>query len=349
MYRTVIIYGHTNLPNHPDRRFGESEFVRPTITAIRRLYSGAAGNSRGIVLMTAGTFLTTATLVFIRLLGRDLPTVEIVFLRYLFTFIAIVPWILRAGVGATFRTDRLGLHGMRGVIAVVSTMAWYHGITVVPLAEALALNCLAAIVVTVGAVLFLGETAGVRRWIAVCVGLAGAWIILRPGLQVVSAGSMIILFSAFGWGVTMLFMKVVSRTDSAITIVVYLYVFNVLFSSVPAAFVWVAPNLTHVLWLCVIGVLSSVGHLAIAQGFKEAEASAIIPADFTRLAWAAFLGFLVFDEVPDAWTVAGASVIFASTTFIAYREGQSKKAPVKNEFRPDRRRRTGSDGPGADG
>jgi len=94
---------------------------------------------------------------------------------------------------------------------------------------------------------------------------------------------------------------------------------------------WVAPNLTHLLWLAVIGVLSSVGHLAIAQGFKEAEASAIIPADFTRLAWAAVLGFLVFDEVPDIWTISGASVIFASTTFIAYREAQSRKIEDKVE------------------
>ena len=331
MYRTVIINGHTNLPDGPPLCFGEGEFVRFTLTALSRLYSDAAGNSRGIVLMATGTFLTTAPLVFIRLLGHDLPTIEIVFLRYLFALIAIVPWILRAGVGATFRTRRLGLHGIRGVITVVSTTAWYYGITVVPLAEALALNCLAAIVVTVGAVLFLGETAGVRRWTAVFVGLAGAWLILRPGLQAVSANSMIVVFSALGWGATMLFMKVLSRTDSAITIVVYLYVFNVLLSSVPAVMAWVAPNLTHLLWLAIIGVLSSVGHLAIAQGFKEAEASAIIPADFTRLAWAAVLGFLVFDEVPDIWTIAGASVIFASTTFIAYREAQSRKTECKVE------------------
>jgi drug/metabolite transporter (DMT)-like permease len=325
LYRTVIINGHSNLLDGPPQCFSEGKFVRPTLTALRRLYSDAAGNTRGIVLMAAGTFLTTAPLVFIRLLGHDLPTIEIVFLRYLFALIAIVPWILLAGVGATFRTRRLRLHGIRGVITVVSTTAWYYGITVVPLAEALALNCLAAIVVTVGAVLFLGETAGVRRWTAVFIGLAGAWLILRPGLQAVSVNSMIVVFSAFGWGATMLFMKVLSRTDSAITIVVYLYVFNVLLSSVPAVMAWVAPNLTHLLWFAIIGVLSSVGHLAIAQGFKEAEASAIIPADFTRLAWAAGLGFLVFDEVPDIWTIAGASVIFASTTFIAYREAKSKK------------------------
>ena len=295
-------------------------------TLFKRLNSGVAGNVRGILLMVIGTFLSTTYLVFIRLLSRDLPIVEILFLRYVFTLVAIMPWVLRTGVGATFRTKRLGFHGMRGVVVVVSTMAWYYGISLVPLAEALALNCLAAIFVTVGAVLFLGETAGVWRWSAVCVGLFGAWIILRPGLQVVSAGSMIILFSALGWGATMLFMKALSRTEKPITIVVYLYVFSILFSSVPTIFAWVTPTPTQLALFAAIGVLSSVGHLAVAQAFKEGEASAIVPADFTRLAWAAFLGYAVFDEVPDIWTIVGAIVIFASTTLIAYRESRSKKS-----------------------
>jgi len=300
--------------------------MRSIHTVFKSLNSRVAGNVRGLLLMVIGTFLSTTYLVFIRILGRDLPIVEILFLRYVFTLVAIMPWVLRTGVGATFRTKRLGFHGMRGVVVVISTMAWYYGISVVPLAEALALNCLAAIFVTVGAVLFLGETAGVWRWSAVCVGLFGAWIILRPGLQVVSAGSMIILFSALGWGATMLFMKALSRTETSTTIVVYLYVFSILFSSVPTMFAWVTPTPTQLVWFAAIGVLSSVGHLAVAQAFKEGEASAIVPADFTRLAWAAFLGYVVFDEVPDIWTIVGAIVIFASTTLIAYRESRSKKS-----------------------
>ena len=207
-----------------------------------------------------------------------------------FALLAIAPWILRVGVGNTFATPRLGLHGIRGIVATISTAAWYYGITVVPLAQALALNCLAAIYVTIGAVLFLGEKADARRWMAVLTGLFGAWIILRPGFQAVSTGSMIIVCSAAGWGATMLLIKVLARTDSPLTIVVYLYVFNLVYSAVPAALVWETPSLTHVVWLVVIGVLSSVGHLAIAQAFREAEATAVVPADFTRLAWAALLG-----------------------------------------------------------
>ena len=285
-----------------------------------------ADNSRGILLMAGGTLLTTATLVFIRLLGRDLPTAEIIFLRYAFALLAIAPWILRVGVGNTFATSRLGLHGIRGVIATISTGAWYYAITVVPLAQALALNSLAAIFVVIGAVAFLGEKADLRRWTAVLAGLFGAWIILRPGFQAVSTGSMIVICSAVGWGATMLFIKSLVRTDSPLTIVVYLYVFNIVYSAVPAALVWETPSLTHVAWLVVIGLLSSVGHLAIAQAFKDGDATAVVPADFTRLAWAALLGFVVFSEIPDVWTIAGALVIFASTTLLAYLEARGSRA-----------------------
>ena len=279
--------------------------------------------------MAGGTLLTTSTLVFIRLLGRDLPTAEIIFLRYLFALLAIAPWILRVGVGNTFATRRLGLYGFRGVVATISTAAWYYGITVVPLAEALALNCLAAIFVTIGAVVFLGEKADARRWMAVLTGLFGAWIILRPGFQVVSTGSIIIACSAVGWAATMLLMKVLARTDSPLTIVVYLYVFNVIYSAVPAALVWETPSLIHVVWLVIIGVLSSVGHLAVAQAFKEAEATAVVPADFTRLAWAALLGYVVFSEIPDVWTIVGALVIFTSITLLGYLEARESRARLR--------------------
>ena len=233
----------------------------------------AADNSRGILLMAGGTLLATATLVFIRLLGRDLPTAEIIFLRYAFALLAIAPWILRVGIGNTFATSRprLRLHGIRGAIATISTGAWYYAITVVPLAQALALNCLAAIFVTIGAVVFLGEKADARRWTAVLTGLFGAWIILRPGFQAVSTGSMIVVCSAVGYGATMLFIKVLARTDSPLTIVAYLYVFNVIYSAIPAALVWETPSLTHVVWLVIIGLLSSLGHAAPAPDIRRSR------------------------------------------------------------------------------
>ena len=298
--------------------------MRTVGRTLRALVTVGPGNVRGVLLMVVGTLVATSSLIFIRFLGEDLPTVEVVFLRHVFSTMAMMPWVLRLGIRNVLRTERRGLHALRGAIGVVSTVAWYQGITMVPLAEALALNCLGTIFVTVGAILFLGETASRDRWVSVVMGFVGAWIILRPGIQAISPGALIVIFAAATWGISLLFMKVLTRTDSAVTIVLYLYVFHIVFTSVPAAIVWIVPTLVHISWLAIVGVLSSVGHLAMAQAFKEADATAVTPVDFTRLIWAALLGMIIFSEVPDPWTMVGAAVIFTSTTFLAYREAQSK-------------------------
>ena len=88
-------------------------------------------------------------------------------------------------------------------------------------------------------------------------------------------------------------------------------------------------------FLFLIGLLGATGHLALAQAFKEADTTAVMPFDFTRLIWASVLGFIVFAEVPDIWTWLGGSVIFGSATYIAFREARKKQEkPEGGSCRP---------------
>ena len=64
----------------------------------------------------------------------------------------------------------------------------------------------------------------------------------------------------------------------------------------------------------------------MAEAFRFADASTVLPLDFTRLIWASVLGFLVFKEQPSVWTWVGGAVIFGSTTYIAYRERRASVA-----------------------
>jgi drug/metabolite transporter (DMT)-like permease len=199
-------------------------------------------------------------------------------------------------------------------------MCWFYGLSIVPLAEATALSFTNAIFASLGAVIFLRERMGIRRWAAVVVGLVGALIILRPGEAAVSVGAVIVLVAAACWGGGTVIIKRLSRTDSAVTIALWMATMMIVVSAIPAWLVWIWPTPGQLAWLLLIGALASIGTLAYTQALKLAEATLIIPTDYTRMVWASAIGFFAFGEIPDSWTWAGGFLIIGSTVYIALRE-----------------------------
>jgi drug/metabolite transporter (DMT)-like permease len=300
--------------------------MRHTYRRLHDAFTRMPPSLRGIVLMTVSVGMATGTHGVIRHLGSDLPPEEVVVIRHFFALLTLGPFIMRAGLRRTLGTHRFGLHVTRGMIGGANALAWYTGLTLVPFVVATSLSFTAVIFLTVGAVLFLGEKAGPRRWSAVIIGFVGAVIILRPGVEVITPGAMLIMGSAVLSGVSMLLLKLLTRTESPLTIVTYMYLFRIGVAAIPAALHWVTPTLEHLLWFVLIGVVSSATNMAQAQAFKDADATLLAPVRFTRLVWAALIGFFVFAETPDLWTWVGAAVIGGSISYIAFREAQLKKA-----------------------
>ena len=145
--------------------------------------------------------------------------------------------------------------------------------------------------------------------------MAGAAIILRPGIQAIGWGPPLILFSAMMWAVSLIFIKALSRTDSSLTIATYMVIVTTPFSLLAALPVWQWPGGEQLFWMLLVGLLGSAGQICLAQAFKMAEASSVLPFDFLQLIWAALLGFLVFGEVPDRWVWVGGTLIFLSSTY----------------------------------
>ena len=121
---------------------------------------------------------------------------------------------------------------------------------------------------------------------------------------------------------TKILIKRLSKTNSAFTITVYGMFFLTVFTLPPALFVWKWPNPGQYLWLIVIAVGGTVGQLLFTQSLKIADATLVMPFDFTKLVWASFLGFLIFSEVPDVWVFVGGAIIFASTSYLTFREAR---------------------------
>jgi drug/metabolite transporter (DMT)-like permease len=281
---------------------------------------------RGMALILFSTLGFSGMHAVIRQLGKeDLHPFEIAFFRNFFGLIVLSPLFLRHGVGA-LRTRLLPLHALRGVLQIGAMLMFFTAVTITPLAKVSAMSFTAPLFATVGAVIFLGERIRSRRIAALVIGFVGALVIIRPGAVEIDLGAVLVLGSSAIWAVAMLIIKRLTRSDSSVVITAYMGIFLTPLSLVAAVPVWTWPEPHHYLMFALMGALGSLAHVSMAQAFKEADATAILPLDFTRLLWAAALGFLLFGEIPDLWTWVGGITIFASATYIAYREARQHPA-----------------------
>ena len=275
-----------------------------------------------LVLLATAFFASMHSLV--RYVSDDLHAFEIAFFRNLLGLFVMLPLLIRAGPGR-LKTHQPGLQLLRGVSGLMSMLTWFFALSQVPIAHATALSFTATLFATIGAAFFLSERIRLRRWTAVGIGFVGTLIVLRPGIVRVELGTLAVIFSSICWGMSLVIVKKLTRTDATVSMVGWMGIMLSL-GSLPAAIpVWITPNIEQLLWLLAIGALGTLGHLSSTSAFKLADATALFPFDFMRLVWASLIGFMVFAEVPDIWTWVGGGVIIASASYITWREARSKR------------------------
>lgn len=252
----------------------------------------------------------------VRYLAPEIPPLELVFFRNLFGFAVFIPWLLRNGFGA-MGTQRFGMHTLRAFTNMGSLMAFFTALSLMHLADAAALFLSVPLFVCFGAILFLGERVGPARWIALAIGCVGALVIIRPGFETVGIGSLLVLVAAVFAASTRLLAKSLSRTDSPSSIVAYVTLLMMPVTLVPAVFVWQWPDLAHLPWLFAVGAFGSFGQLSAVKAYSLVDVSFAEPMVFTRLIWAAAIGYFAFAEIPGIWTWVGGAFIVAATTIIA--------------------------------
>jgi drug/metabolite transporter (DMT)-like permease len=291
------------------------------VSSFTASWAAQTGVTRGIVLMVLSTLGFSTMHVLIRQLSDALPPIQIAFFRNFFGLVVFLPWFLRYGL-APLRTRQLKLHALRAVLNVCAMFAFFSALAVTPIAQVTALGFTAPLFAALLSVLVLGEVFRLRRWTATLCGFLGTLVILRPGFVAVDLGSLLTLFSALLWGCTLIVIKILARTDSAITITSYMNILLTLLSLVPALVVWRTPAGAQWFWLLAIGVLGTLAQVAITQSLKEADTGVVMPFDFFKLIWVAIMGYLFFAEVPGLFVWLGGAMVFASATYIAVRESQ---------------------------
>ena len=282
--------------------------------------------------MLGGTVLFALMAVAVRLASATLHTFEVAFFRNFFGLVATLPLLLRHGP-VLLKTDRMPRYLFRSLIGVLGMFCGFWAIGNLPLAQAIALSYSTPLFVTVAAVWWLGEQVRARRWIAVTVGFIGMLVIVRPGTEGFTAGSLVAVLAAVLSAAVAIQIKQLSSTEPADRIVLWTTLLWVPMSLGPALFVWEWPGGITWLWVIASGLLGTAAHLLWTRAIKLGDVSALTPISFVQLVVVAVFGYLLFDERLDRWTILGAVIIFAANVYIAHREAQlarrdASEAPV---------------------
>ncbi len=277
---------------------------------------------RGALWMILGSACFALLSALAKYLSTEVHPFEIAFFRTLGILIIMVVW-KRKELGK-IKLQQHKVHLMRALSGTAAMLMLFTSFSLMPIADATALTFTAPLFATVGAAFFLGETLRIRRVFSTLIGFIGAMIILRPGIQDFETSALLALGAALCISITMLNIKILSRTESSNTIVLINALLMTPLSFIPALFVWTTPTGELLLWLTLTGVAGFGIQQCMTRAFAATEATAVLPFDFARLLFTAIVGYVIFNELPDFWTWVGGAVITASVVYIARREALTK-------------------------
>jgi drug/metabolite transporter (DMT)-like permease len=264
-------------------------------------------------------------MVLVRHVSATVHPFEAAFFRNLFGLAFMMPWLLRSGVNA-LATRRMGGHVMRALFGLSAMLCLFMALSLMPLAEVTALTFAAPLFATVGSALVLKERVRLRRWTATLVGFLGVMIILRPGMEVISPAALVALAAAALMAGAMVSVRSLARSEHPAAIVIYFGLLVTPMSLVLALFVWTTPTLELLFWFLLLGLAATAGQILMTRAFAAAEASAVMPFDFSRLIFVSLFGMMLFGEMPDGWTYVGAAIILAAAAYITHHESRAGRS-----------------------
>jgi drug/metabolite transporter (DMT)-like permease len=244
-----------------------------------------------------------------RELSAQLSTFQILFFRSVIGFL-IVGFFLGCSNWRQILTEHLRVHVLRNLSHFGGQFGWFYGIAFIPLAEVFALEFTVPVWTAVLATVLLREQITRARVAAIVFGVLGVFLILRPGLAVISPAAPAVLGSAFCYALSHTLTRRLALVDTPLTILFYMTVIQLPLGFVTSIFDWTTPSLAMLPWIIVVGVAALSGHYCMARALAIADAIVVVPMDFLRLPLIAAVGFLFYDENLDWFVLAGGIVMF---------------------------------------
>ena len=240
-------------------------------------------------------------------------------------FLLLAP---RMGGIGSLSTRRWPWHLLRTLLAAGSMYGFFYGLARMPLVNALTLAFTAPLMVTALSVPLLGEHVGWRRWTAVLIGFSGVLLVVRPGIQGFTIASFAVLFAGFCYALLAITARKLADTETSYSLSVYVIAGPLVTAMLlSAGESWIAPDTSGWLLFLAAGACSVCAWVGIVGAYRRAPPALLAPFEYTAIVGGTVAGFLIWNERPDAWVIAGAIVISASGVFVAYREIGSTLSP----------------------
>ena len=288
-------------------------------------------NVKAIILALIASFCAVLMSVFLKLAQSDSNVFTIGFLRFFFGFLLITPFILKSKF-KIYNTNNLKLHISRSLINVPMMILGFAALMYIPLEQIKAIGFLSPILVVILSVIFLKERIYLIRTFSLILGFIGTIIIIRPGIIEISIGVYMVLASALLWSSVIIITKLMSKTDSAFTILTYQYTFVSFFTLPLAIFYWITPSNLSIFYSLLAAIVGTCLHLSINNAYKLSDLSNIQPVWFSQLIFSSIAGVILFGDKIDFYVYLGGIIVFISVLIITYRENYLKKDIAKNSI-----------------
>ncbi len=278
----------------------------------------------GALFTLLSTFAFAAMDSMSKLLVREYAITQILWIRYaVFTLFALQ--IARSlGTRRALRSRRPGLQATRAVLGVVENGVYVLAFMYLPLADTHAVTMTSPLMVVALSALFLGERPDLRRWLALAAGFAGVLLIIRPGLHAFAWPLLLPPAGALLWAIYQVLTRLCASADPPQTTLLWTAWVGLVVATILGPWQWQWPDAIG--WVLIAGValLGSLSHYALIRALDYASAGAIQPYSYFLLVWAALLGILIFGDIPDAWTIAGAAIVVISGLYTWWRDSVAR-------------------------
>jgi drug/metabolite transporter (DMT)-like permease len=299
-----------------------SLFAQPRALVSRRWHA-MDGVARGVFLVSAGSLTLVVMATLIKHVGERLPAMEIMFFRSFIGFLFVLPVFARDPL-EPLRTKRPIMHFFRGATGALGNACFFWTLTHMLLADAMALQFSRPLFMIPLALVFLGEVAGWRRTAVAVVGFIGIMFYARPFTSGFDPNALVGALGAFSGGMVLIWIKRLARTEPTRVIMFYYAFWNAVFALIPAVLLWVMPNPAEFAQLILIGFLGICGQTMMTQGITQADATVLVPLDYSRIVYSAVLGYLLFGEWPGVWSFVGMALIVTSSLYLVVTEKSRK-------------------------